>query len=128
MEKSKDAFIINLLTLTNQMRILHWQTESYSQHQALGKTYEKIADTIDDLIEIYQGKYGKLKVDEDLPINLMNIENINITKFIDKFYEYLSKDIYDKKLLNEKEDIDIQDIIIDILNALNKLKYLLSLK
>ena len=32
--------ITELITLQNQLRIFHWQTTSFAQHEALGKTYE----------------------------------------------------------------------------------------
>ena len=31
--------ITELISLQNQVRILHWQTKSFAEHKALGKCY-----------------------------------------------------------------------------------------
>jgi hypothetical protein len=36
----------------------HWKTKSYSQHMALGDFYEQVIGVIDEIIEVYQGRYG----------------------------------------------------------------------
>ena len=35
----------------------HWRTESYAQHQALGKFYDDVIDSLDALVEAYQGAF-----------------------------------------------------------------------
>lgn len=50
-----------LLHSTNQVHVFHLQTQSYSQHIALGTYYESIPGLIDTLVESYQGKYSILK-------------------------------------------------------------------
>jgi DNA-binding ferritin-like protein len=42
-----------------QLHLLHWQTTSYAQHQALGKLYEYVQDFKDDVIEKIMGYTGK---------------------------------------------------------------------
>ena len=55
-------YITNFLTLQNQMRVFHWQTQknpgSFAQHEAFGTAYDELDPLIDDFIEIYQGKKG----------------------------------------------------------------------
>ncbi len=51
-------FISTLLSARTQAHIFHWQTPSDPAHKALGEFYSKIVDTIDGLVESYQGKYG----------------------------------------------------------------------
>jgi hypothetical protein len=50
-----------LLHSRNQIHVFHLQTESYSQHKALGKFYDEITDLIDGIVESYQGKHGIIK-------------------------------------------------------------------
>ena len=53
--------ITPFLKIQQQLRIFHWQTESYAQHKAFGKAYEEFDDLIDTFVETYIGKYGKVK-------------------------------------------------------------------
>ncbi len=48
--------VMCLLDSATITHIMHWQTESYAAHQALGMYYSDIPDLIDDVIEAYQGK------------------------------------------------------------------------
>jgi len=38
----------------------HLSTDSYAQHVALGDFYSALEDKVDDIVETYQGCYGKL--------------------------------------------------------------------
>lgn len=48
--------IMCLLDSSTITHIMHWQTESYAAHKALGKYYETMPELLDDVIEAYQGK------------------------------------------------------------------------
>lgn len=37
---------------------MHWQSQSYAEHEALGGYYTAIDSLVDDLVEQYQSKYG----------------------------------------------------------------------
>jgi len=43
--------ITKFLTLHNQLKVYHWQTESYAQHQAFGGAYDAFTGYIDQFIE-----------------------------------------------------------------------------
>lgn len=38
----------------------HWSTGSYAEHQALGDFYEEVIDIVDNLVECYQGNFGRI--------------------------------------------------------------------
>ena len=42
-----------------QLHLLHWQTTSYAQHNALGKLYEYVQDFKDGVVEKLMGYTGK---------------------------------------------------------------------
>lgn len=42
-----------------QLHLLHWQTQSYAEHQALGSLYDQVHDFKDDVIEKLMGYMGK---------------------------------------------------------------------
>lgn len=49
------------LSISNQVKLLHWQTENYAEHYALGNYYEAFNDLADSFIESYAGLYGRPK-------------------------------------------------------------------
>lgn len=49
------------LEVGNQVRLYHWQTESFAEHEALGGFYEKWTDLADEFVESYAGLYGRPK-------------------------------------------------------------------
>lgn len=40
--------------------LAHWSTGSYAQHEALGDFYGSVIDHIDNIVEAYQGYFGKI--------------------------------------------------------------------
>ena len=83
--------ITNLLTIQNQMRVFHWQTQkkqgSFAQHEAFGKAYEELDPLVDDFIEVYQGKNGALMGKNGFTLNLENLSD-NYEVFIDEAIQY----------------------------------------
>jgi hypothetical protein len=116
--------VTNLLTLHNQLKINHWQTESYAQHQAFGDTYGDLTDKIDEFVETFMGKYGRIESREGFKIELSNYNNNGVVDFIDQYINYLVNDL-PKDL--EETDTDLLNIRDEMLGSLNKLKYLLTL-
>lgn len=52
--------ITRAFTTRNLLHFAHWSTKSLAQHLAVGDLYDQIIDTIDDIVECYQGKNGLL--------------------------------------------------------------------
>lgn len=118
--------ITKLLTLVNQLKIYHWQTNSYAQHQAFGKIYDSISDLMDEYVEIFMGKYGKVKNKNGFDIKLKNIEDEDFYNFIDEFCNLLVGEFVQN--LDKEKDTDLLNLRDEILSQLNKLKYLLTLE
>ena len=117
--------IVPLVQFQQQLRIFHWQTESYAQHKALGKAYEALDDLIDSFVETFMGKYGRLKsTDGDYTLTLTNLEGKDIAKTVDEFITYL--ETYETEL--DEKDTDLFNIRDEIKGGCNTLKYLLTLK
>ena len=116
--------VTNLLTLQNQLKIHHWQTKSYAEHQALGGAYDEFSDLIDEFIEVFMGKYGRIESRDGFKIELSNYKDVSPTDFCDKYIAYLVNEL-PKSL--EESDTDMFNIRDEMLGQLNKLKYLLTL-
>jgi len=112
-----------LIKIQQQLRIFHWQTESYAQHKAFGEAYEELDKLIDDFIETFMGKYGRVKAKVTYNIELDNLSD-NVDVYIDDFISFFIK------LTDElaPEDTDLLNIRDEMLGTLHKLKYLLTLK
>jgi len=111
------------LKIQQQLRIFHWQTESYAQHKAFGKAYEALDDLIDTFVETYIGKYGKVKAKLTYSIELDNLTDSYMT-YINDYITYL---LSLNNELDSSKDSDLLNIRDEMLTVLNRLKYLLSL-
>lgn len=116
--------VTNLLTLHNQLKIHHWQTKSYAEHQALGGAYDEFTGLIDEFIETLMGKYGRVKGKNGFTIELKDYQDLSTLDFVDKYVDYLVNEL-PKGL--EESDTDLLNIRDEMLGQLNKLKYLLTL-
>jgi hypothetical protein len=117
----KKDLICEMNELLGQLRSLHWQTDSYAQHVAFERAYDAIAEHADAFVEVYQGKYGRIKIVSQP--KLLNFDEDELVGFIDKHIHYFSQE-FDFK----DSDVDIMAIRDEIVAELNKLKYLLTLK
>lgn len=92
------------------LKLRHWATSkytgSYAQHIALDTIVDDLDESIDELLESYQGKYGIL---------MLNIDNIQTPQNMNDTLDYIqltttkiesSKDILlDSWLLNQLDEI-----------------------
>ena len=111
------------LRIQNQLRIFHWQTESYAQHKAFGKAYEQLDNLIDTFVEVYMGKYGRSKAKIAYNIELENLSG-DYLSVIDSYVGYLIDLNNELDAVNDSELLNIRD---EMLALLNRLKYLLTL-
>jgi DNA-binding ferritin-like protein len=58
-ELTLESVAAKLTHFHEQLHLLHWQTTSYAQHQALGGLYDYVHDFKDGLIEKLMGYTGK---------------------------------------------------------------------
>ena len=122
----KEELILKFVGMQQQFRILHWQTKSYAKHNAYGSIYESLDGFIDEFIEIYMGKYGRVSFNSgEGNINLKNTDSLDLNSFIKENISWL-KGLSQK--LNEENDSDLLNIRDEVMGSLNKLRYLLTLK
>jgi len=122
----KEELIIKFITLQQQFRILHWQTKSHAKHMAYGSIYESLDGFIDEFIEVYMGKYGRVTFNSgEGNIILKNTDTLDLNIFIKENITWL-KDMNQK--LNDNNDSDLLNIRDEVIASINKLRYLLTLK
>jgi hypothetical protein len=114
--------ITELMSLQNQLRILHWQTKSFSEHKALGKCYEGLDTLIDLFVEIRFGKYGVRRAKETFNFSLQNYEDTSPVLILNTGIDFLTTNLVDEK------DTDLANVRDEMLGLLNRTKYLLTLQ
>lgn len=119
-----ETILTTLLTYQNQLRVFHWQTKSYSQHKAFGNAYELLDDKIDSFLETFFGKYGRIFSASEFEIELENYTPESFNEYNDEFIGFLSGELPGYLAEGDTDLLNIRD---DILGAVNRLKYLLTL-
>jgi hypothetical protein len=117
--------ILNLMKLQTQLRVLHWQTKSFAEHQAFGQAYDSLDDLIDGMVEVYQGKHGRIVYPEGASLDIFNYGSLKVTSVLDEVTGYLSTTFNEN--IDEGTDTDLLNIRDEVLHNLNKLKYLVTL-
>lgn len=114
-----------LIQFQQQLRIFHWQTDSYAEHKAFGKTYESLDGLIDEFVETFMGVYGRSKPTTTFQITLKPLTDRSVVDYvISDFISYLD-DLSNQNLKNHTDLLNLRD---SLRGEVNKLRYLLSLK
>lgn len=111
---------INLLVFQAQLKIMHWGTESYAQHNAYGSTYESIDEGLDALVESYQGYYPRINFGGTFEFG--SFGSVDPMQWLKSILDCLNamREMFDKS--------DLQNLADELIASVSKLMYLLSLK
>ena len=115
-----DSVASKLTYFQEQIHLLHWNTSSYAEHQALGGLYEYIQDFKDDVMEKLMG-YMNTKV-KPYKIEALTIADpIVIVDMLDKW-------AYELYLWAETQHYcDVENMAQELSGKAAKTKYLLTL-
>jgi len=114
-----------LVGAADQYKIFHWQTKSFSQHKSLNKIVDSLRDNTDELIESYQGRYGRIISPSSFKLNLENYSTVEaVLVYTDKLIGFLVETF---PTLISPKCTDLLNIRDEILGNLYQLKFLLSL-
>ena len=61
LESKMCELVEKVFTTRTLLHFAHLSTKSYAAHKALGEMYDEIVDTVDEIAEVYMGKFGQLK-------------------------------------------------------------------
>ena len=118
--------ITKLLTYQNQVKILHWQTTSFSEHKTLDELYGNLSGNIDEFVETFMGKYGRIMSETAFSFKLENYKNMSSMGLMLEMEMYFINEL--PTMLNAKTDTDLLNIRDEMLGSVNQTKYLLTLK
>lgn len=117
---SIDDHFISLLIFQMQLKVMHWGTESYAEHNAYGTTYESVDGGLDALVESYQGYHGR--IDFGCSCDVPSFKNVEPESWLESMLECLNS------LRGELKESDLQNMTDELIASVSKLKYLLTLK
>jgi len=120
--KMEKELLATIIQTQGQLKILHWQTESFAEHNAFGDIYEALDDRFDRIIEVYSGKYQRPKFGGVKPITFADYDNLKIEAFIESVDDFLTNAFI------AEQDSELANIRDEARADLMKLKYLLTLK
>jgi hypothetical protein len=118
--KSLDEHFVSLLTFQAQLKIMHWGTGSFAQHEAYGKTYASVDAGLDALVESYQGYHGL--IDFGSSCEFISFQNVEVNSWLGSMLECLNT------MRGEFQESDLQNLTDELISGISKLKYLLTLK
>jgi DNA-binding ferritin-like protein len=122
-ELSLDLVASKLTHFVDQLHLLHWQTTSYAEHQALGGLYDKVFDFKDEIVEKMMGYSGKrpMAVKHDPLVNYSSGVPSTIVSNLISFASQL------QSYASSNGMPDIENIAQSLSGEAAKAKYLLTL-
>ena len=113
-------------SLTNQVKLYHWQTTSYARHIATDNLFTVLLPLVDRFMEVYQGKANKRisSTHNKIMMQMTIYKGKEFDDYLKKCVEYLSVIINTGYV--KESDTDLLNIRDEIVGELNKTLYLFS--
>lgn len=110
--------IARVFNTRSLIHFAHWHTKSFSQHMALGDLYDSIVEDIDEIVEVYQGKFGLI---EDL-----HTEGATLPKDICKHVKDEADWVENNRMFISKGETSIENLIDTLVGHMHKAVYKLE--
>ena len=134
MSHQYNKVLLTFLTITNQIKLYHWQTLLHPRHTASGDLYSELDELVDKFIEVLHGKIilenndpnYRIILDNKLnTITLINYNDNNIITLISNIKNYLESN---ELIVTIGRSTDLLNIRDEMLALINKTTYLFTLK
>ena len=119
--------VLKVLQFQAQILLLHWQTTLFAEHIAFEKTLDSTSDNFDKLIEVIQGKYGRIFLGGIDSLVISDYGNLKLNMFILDTETFFTSEIFTCGI-EKGRDAEIDNILQEIRGSIDRLKYLLTLK
>lgn len=126
MEKSQKLIVLlkRVLSMPPTIQLYHWQTRSHPRHLAAGSLYEKLIALNDEFMEVFMGRYQRIKFAGDtLPITSLDNRSA-VTYLKDNIVFFSSLEEFLPELKKNTDLLSIRDMIVA---ELNRTLYLFTL-
>ena len=127
------AVILKMIEMLNTVKLFHWHTCSYPTHKATDELYGTLNDSVDSFVEVMLGKASGKRSPQrfDLThtrcVDLCDFKETDIESFKMKMEEYKTYLVDLAHLFKGAQHSDLMNIRDEMLAALNKTSYLLTL-
>jgi hypothetical protein len=114
-----------------QAKLLHWETKSLAEHEALDELFKQLSKIGDRLVESVMGKYGRPELTpEEANFTLSNYENPENPDGLPSFISNIDDCFRNEcsSLFSTEKDPEIHNIIQEILGVIDNISYLLTLQ
>jgi DNA-binding ferritin-like protein len=113
MNEEAAEFVATLLHSSSVTHFMHWSTDSFAKHMALGEYYDQIIELADQYAEAYMGRYEQLK---KFPEEFHSAkEPVKYLESMKEFVEEARKEL--------PQDTELQNIIDEIADLINSTLY-----
>jgi hypothetical protein len=125
-ENTISYFMLSLMQIADQAKIIHWQTGYDTEHRHFGMFYETFIEQMDTLVEAIAGKYGSQNLKFGEAAIMVYDYELSRPEFFNLVQEALRGtfcEIFDKE-----KDSELYNLVDEILDLTNKTQYLLQQK
>lgn len=125
-EMTHSYFMLSLLQIADQAKIIHWQTDYDREHRHFGSFYETFIDQMDTLVEAIAGKYGK----QCLKFGEAAVMIYDYEMAVGEFFNLVDESLKGTfcSLFDREKDSELYNLVDEILDLKNKTQYLLQFK
>ena len=125
-KKQKAKIVETFLAILNAIKLYHWKTKSYSQHQATDQLHEKLSEDVDTFVEVLIGKSRKRI---DMFTKTLRLYDFNHKRQLkSKMFEFRSFLLDLDRVFDPKKDSDLFSIRDDMIADVNQFLYLMTLQ
>jgi DNA-binding ferritin-like protein len=121
---SKGAkIVLFFFELQLNIKLYHWNAETYANHKTTNKLLEKLSDLIDNFVETYMGGHARPVLKSGSSIPIQNMSKSKYIKLLKQAQDYLRGDL-EKMIVKNTELLTIRD---EILGEIGRALYLSTL-
>ena len=128
MDRNKKLVILlkRLLSIPPTIQLYHWHTRSHARHLASGELYNKLIELNDECMEVFMGKYHRIKISSHATLPLRSLDGKNVLTFLKENITFFSHlETFLPELKSSTDLLSIRDLIVA---ELNKTLYLFTLR
>jgi hypothetical protein len=117
-------FVLALMQIADQAKIIHWQTRYDREHRHYGAFYETFIDQMDTMAEAIAGKYGKDSIKFGEAAIMVYDYEMAVSEFfglVEEAYRVTFCQLFDKEA-----DSELYNLADETMDLVNKTKYLLQ--
>ena len=123
--EQKSRLVKQFFEILHAIKLYHWKTKSYAQHQSTDELHEKLSQQTDRFVEILLGKTASRIDMVEHKMKLYDFDSKHAFK--DKIFEFRQFLVDLDDIFSSKKDSDLRTIRDDMLESVNQFLYLFTL-